>query len=307
MASFLDNKGDIILDAVLTDYGRRLLAKGDGSFNIVKFSFGDDEIDYGLFKSDVSPSQQDLDIISTPILEAFTNNAASMKSQLITMGDNKILFMPSLKLNQTLDNPSGSFGPNDSDIKFKGFVVPYNTTTNITTNELTGSVANRAVIAGVLSTGRFIQVDQGIDTNKLNKETPLDQQLTEDEFNIFVDDRFCKVALNYDNTNPISSLSVDDDGIAVYKVSNSDGFVTKIDTNQQSLPFSGPVGNRLQFTLIPSTNLSSDAYFAKYGKDLVLNKDNNTKTFQTIKMPLRVVGVKTGISIEVPIMFAKLK
>ena len=31
---FLDNSGDIILDAVLTDTGRARLAKGDGSFNI---------------------------------------------------------------------------------------------------------------------------------------------------------------------------------------------------------------------------------------------------------------------------------
>ena len=41
---FLDNSGDIILDAVLTDTGRMRLAKGDGSFKIVKFALGDDEI-----------------------------------------------------------------------------------------------------------------------------------------------------------------------------------------------------------------------------------------------------------------------
>ena len=35
---FLDNSGDIILDAVLTDTGRFRLAKGDGSFRIVKFA-----------------------------------------------------------------------------------------------------------------------------------------------------------------------------------------------------------------------------------------------------------------------------
>ncbi len=35
---FLDNSGDIILDAVLTDTGRMRLAKGDGSFKIVKFA-----------------------------------------------------------------------------------------------------------------------------------------------------------------------------------------------------------------------------------------------------------------------------
>ena len=37
--AFLDNSGDIILDAVLTDTGRFRLAKGDGSFKIVKYAF----------------------------------------------------------------------------------------------------------------------------------------------------------------------------------------------------------------------------------------------------------------------------
>ena len=40
---FLDNSGDIILDAVLTDTGRMRLARGDGSFKIVKFALSDDE------------------------------------------------------------------------------------------------------------------------------------------------------------------------------------------------------------------------------------------------------------------------
>ena len=47
--AFLDNSGDIILDAVLTDEGRRRLALGDGSFRITKFALGDDEIDYSLY------------------------------------------------------------------------------------------------------------------------------------------------------------------------------------------------------------------------------------------------------------------
>ena len=47
--AFLDNSGDIILDAVLTDTGRARLAKGDGSFKIAKFAFGDDEINYSSF------------------------------------------------------------------------------------------------------------------------------------------------------------------------------------------------------------------------------------------------------------------
>ena len=39
--AFLDNSGDIILDAVLTDTGRFRMARGD--FRISKFALGDDE------------------------------------------------------------------------------------------------------------------------------------------------------------------------------------------------------------------------------------------------------------------------
>ena len=46
--AFLDNSGDIILDAVLTDVGRERLARGDGSFKIAQFALGDEEIDYSL-------------------------------------------------------------------------------------------------------------------------------------------------------------------------------------------------------------------------------------------------------------------
>ena len=37
--AFLDNSGDIILDAVLTDTGRKNLSKGDGRFKVAKFAY----------------------------------------------------------------------------------------------------------------------------------------------------------------------------------------------------------------------------------------------------------------------------
>ena len=65
--AFLDNSGDIILDAVLTDTGRMRLAKGDGSFKITKFAFGDDEINYALYdKNHISGSAYyDIEILQT--------------------------------------------------------------------------------------------------------------------------------------------------------------------------------------------------------------------------------------------------
>ena len=97
---FQDNSGDIILDVVLTDEGRKRLAKADGSFEIVKFACGDDEINYSLYNLNTGSAYQDLSILQTPVLEAFTNNASSMKSMLVSIPRTNILFMPILRLNE---------------------------------------------------------------------------------------------------------------------------------------------------------------------------------------------------------------
>ena len=96
--AFLDNSGDIILDAVLTDTGRKLLARGDGSFRVTKFALGDDEINYELFNAThVSGSAYyDLEILQTPVLESFTNNTSNMKTKLISLSDHNILYLPVL-------------------------------------------------------------------------------------------------------------------------------------------------------------------------------------------------------------------
>ena len=97
--AFLDNSGDIILDAVLTDTGRMRLAKGDGSFKIVKFALGDDEINYGLFnKNDERGSAYyDLAIMQSPVLEAFTNNTSILKHKLMSFPRTNLLYLPVIK------------------------------------------------------------------------------------------------------------------------------------------------------------------------------------------------------------------
>ena len=78
--AFIDNSGDIILDAVLTDAGRKRLAAGDGSFRIAKFALGDDEIDYSLYNTGATSGQEDLRILQLPVFEAFTNNTSVLKT-----------------------------------------------------------------------------------------------------------------------------------------------------------------------------------------------------------------------------------
>ena len=86
MSSFLKNDCDIILDAVLTDHGRKLLARGDGSFKITKFALADDEINYELYDKihTSGSSYYDLSILQTPVLEAFANNASSFARVAVT-------------------------------------------------------------------------------------------------------------------------------------------------------------------------------------------------------------------------------
>ncbi|MFZ9296606.1 MAG: hypothetical protein ACO259_10435, partial [Bacteroidia bacterium] len=101
--AFLDNSGDIILDAVLTELGRKRLAEGNGGFNITKFAVADDEIDYRLFNlSNPSGSAYyDLNVNLTPTLEPTTNSNSGLQFKLKTFANPNLLYLPVLKLNQS--------------------------------------------------------------------------------------------------------------------------------------------------------------------------------------------------------------
>lgn len=81
--AFLDSSTAVI-DAILTQKGRELLAKNDGSFQITKFAFGDDEINYQLFDvtNTINPEQ---DIINLPVLEPISNDEVALLSRLVTL------------------------------------------------------------------------------------------------------------------------------------------------------------------------------------------------------------------------------
>lgn len=97
----LDNSGDILVDAVLTDAGREFLARNDGSFEIVRYSFGDDEVDYTLFNPNTGSLQQDVQIVNTPIFEANVNETIALKNQLLSISNPDLKFLPTLSANVT--------------------------------------------------------------------------------------------------------------------------------------------------------------------------------------------------------------
>ena len=93
----LDNSGDIIIDAVLTDVGREFLARNDGSFEVVRFSLGDDEVDYTLFNPNTGSLQQDTNVLNTPIFEANVNEKIALKNQLLSISNPDLRFLPTLE------------------------------------------------------------------------------------------------------------------------------------------------------------------------------------------------------------------
>jgi hypothetical protein len=92
----IDNSGDILIDAVLTDLGRELLARNDGTFEIVRYTFGDDEIDYALFTPNTGSLQQDVSILNTPLFEANVNEKVALKYPLLSISNPDLRFLPTL-------------------------------------------------------------------------------------------------------------------------------------------------------------------------------------------------------------------
>ena len=81
------NNAVVTVDAILTDVGRELLAKNDGSFRITQFALSDDEIDYTLYNP-TNPSGSAYygqAIENMPLLEAFPLVTQEMKYVLTTL------------------------------------------------------------------------------------------------------------------------------------------------------------------------------------------------------------------------------
>lgn len=94
--AFLDRSGDIIVDAVLTDIGREKLARNDGSFKIVGYTFADDEIDYSLFNPTTGSAFMDEEILETPLFEANVNERVNLNFPMMIITNPNLKYLPTL-------------------------------------------------------------------------------------------------------------------------------------------------------------------------------------------------------------------
>lgn len=99
---FLDHStNNIIVDAVLTDEGRKRLASNNGSFSIDMFAFGDDEIDYGLIKKYGRAVGKEKIEKNTPIFEGLTLGNLEQKYKLVGISNPYLTKLPKLTLTTT--------------------------------------------------------------------------------------------------------------------------------------------------------------------------------------------------------------
>ena len=305
--AFLDNSGDIILDAVLTDTGRLRLARGDGSFRIAKFALGDDEIDYGKYDS-TNPSGSsyyDLDIMKTPVFEAWTNNTSTMQSKLISISRTNLLYLPVIMLN-TRDPSNATYSTLNT------FLVAAD---NTTSTALTDIDPSTGILLGdqITNSSNFIRLDQGLDTTKLSSTNPIDADLKETQYIVEMDNRFGSLA---SQTGIAADVSfVDDDNIASYFISQgatTAGFITNLprdtgDTQEANQIITGPRGTSLAFKIQTSVDLQGSTYlFTTLGSTMVIpDATGADQSYYTLDTTIKVTGATTGYRIDVPVRFVK--
>jgi len=305
--AFLDNSGDIILDAVLTDTGRKRLARGDGSFRIVKFALGDDEINYGSYDGSQPEGEKDLEILQTPVLEAFTNNTSQMHSFLQTYTNNQThLYLPTMKINDLI--PGTDY--NDA---FNTFIVASNKDSACVLKadlgwELSTSGVLRGYAPGTAGAS-WIRIDQGIDNVEVNPSTGLpSSEFYENQYLIEMDSRFGQIIDKEGSTLAVPSF-IDDDQIASYYLSMNvnRNFVTDNTQNSTAADnnqvIAGARGSILQFQVQVSTNLqNNNSFFTRLGG--IFDAGSSTD-FYFIDSIIRVTGLTTGFRIDIPVRYVR--
>ena len=306
--AFLDNSGDIILDAVLTDTGRFRLAKGNGNFKISKFALGDDEIDYTLYNSGHASGSAyyDLEILQTPVLEAFTNNGSSMKSKLMSISRTNILFLPVLKLNE-----SEALSEKVARHSIGGYLVAVDEDTEDAIGTTTGVMYGEN-----LGNGTLIRVDQGIDNDfQTSPSYPLSSDLVETQYEIKLDNRFGTI-VDPVSLRALTPSFIDDDSVATYFVTLGAGAGVVSSNTETSRAetkevIRGPRGTILKLMIQSSLDLNTSTFlFTKLGSTEsasdssagAMNLSVATRYLDTI---MQVQGVTTGYRIDVPVRFVK--
>lgn len=263
---FLDHTtNNIVIDAVLTERGRELLARNDGSFKIDAFSFGDDEVDYSsVIKYGLNIGKEKIEK-NTPIFEAQTNENLALKHNLITLSGSttRILYIPILMPYTGLTLSAGN--------QIQPVQIYLNTTN--------GNVKNKSF--QILSTIPAIA-----------NQTAIDSNLTDLRFEVKMNSLLLSL---YSSANlPTTDyLDLDENYVSTYQVTATNNNVSDASL---TAPHNYPLTNRqlLELNIGITSDVITVATFQKFG---TLSEDGLTGTIDTY---VEIIGLSSGSRLLVP-------
>ena len=325
MASFLDNSGDILLDAVLTDIGRLRLSQGN--FSIVKYAFGDDAIQYGLYNKDhpSGSAYYDLEILQTPVLQSSTLSNANINYGLKSLTRNDILYMPVLKQNEKTSVTIAAQNYND---------IVYVAVNNETRENLNTDIGSQ--YGPDIGAGKNLIIESGIDSVDLkataaNRSTYLlSVNMLDTTFNVYADSRFISsiaAASNgtftntADGTATISfgALTAQNTGGSTLGLANYNTYTiptiadtvyyySTLSSNDTTISaIAGPRGQVAAMAMNPDPDLQStslgsrSSLWSQYGKIDQTPFSGITTVYDYIDTMLYVVGTSTSAQIQLPV------
>ena len=337
---FLDNSGDIILDAVLTDVGRKRMAEGE--FKIVKFALGDDEIDYSLYNANhpSGSAYYDLEILQSPVMEAATKQASSIKYGLLSITRTDLVFMPVLELNQK----SGI----DSVLKHNNIILlAANKATYNTLAKDAAIGASKVLEPDTLTPGAQVIIESGINsadrqpTRENRDNMVISTNLLDLQFNVKFDSRFVSSLISVqprqdqsfaNNTNGSRNITLTAFARkkAVSATQFMDNYVTAVADGLENLvlqyttdtsgdatgtnlsQLGGPRGGMTAMSFAPSTEINaqgtaSPSYYTLYGRTGVAaaTLGFTTGTYDYIDTTIYVQGLTTGASMQLPVRIVR--
>jgi hypothetical protein len=321
--AFLDNSGDIILDAVLTELGRKKMAAGN--FNISKFALGDDEINYELYnKNHASGSAYyDLEIMQTPIFESNTGQNASINYGLQSITNRRLFYMPAIKRNTIIDRAmlpvTNIFYLAISDgVTYDALVTAF--------GGVAGGGQRKVLLSGKKDSSAII-LETGIDNSEIagtaanRTNIVVSNGLTESHFDVSIDTRFLAGvmgpagATSFSNNGPSgdSQISITlstrtptrkDQSItnhSIVRVASITNNVVKRETDQKAdtatSVIAGPRASMTALSFVVNSLAPDD--FSRYGKT-GQTISGASGTYKYIDTMVKVVG-STGLVEQLPI------
>ena len=335
--AFLDNSGDIILDAVLTEAGRRKMAQGN--FQIDRFALGDDEIDYSLYdKNHASGSAYyDLEILQTPVFEAFTQINAGINYGLLPFENTDLLYLPEAKANEKTVQ-----GLNNIVRNTNVFYVT-DTSGDNGTNQVRSVLSDNDVkyLASTSNDNNYVLVEVGLNTGinvtpngtKAERDSYLvANNLIDRSFNVYYDSRFFNAcygptpgragnqgsyfkndagddgtSLNFSFAHkkgtPISAqIGIENYAAArISAVANEIYWNSPSFTDQAISTINGPRSVVTTVNLVVKSGLSAE--YSLYGKT---SQSLFSKTMDYIDTTGYVVGTTTQAQVQLPMRILKL-